>query len=218
VRNSISVDLSTTRRYSPLLYEYYRKQLELAKSIQSTYNIQCNSVFDAMTLMRKCLKDYCQTVHNPEYLAIESINTSKYLADTNLNSNQFSFKDYLIKNNDCKQSNTLPVHASNIKCQSTPKKHILNLKEAFLNSTNILKNKTTETLNNTFLTSLSSTAEQSSSSSSFIYAHVISFKNISKILFPNNTKIPVNIFQSPLWVWSRFSKKNSNTKKPLCFC
>ena len=31
---------------------------------------------------------------------------------------------------------------------------------------NILKNKTTETLNNTFLTSLSSTAEQSSSSSS----------------------------------------------------
>ena len=58
-----------------------------------------------------------------------------------MNSNQFSFKDYLIKNNDCKQSNTLPVHASNIKCQSTPKKHILNLKEAFLNSTNILKNK-----------------------------------------------------------------------------
>jgi hypothetical protein len=167
VRNSISVDLSTTRRYSPLLYEYYRKQLELAKSIQSTYNIQCNSVFDAMTLMRKCLKDYCQTVHNPEYLAIESINTSKYLTDTNLNSNQFSFKDYLIKNNDCKQSNTLPVHTSgNIKCQSTPKKHIINLKEAFLNSTNILKNKTTETLNNTFLTSLSSTAEQSSSSSS----------------------------------------------------
>jgi len=74
VRNSISIDLSNTRRYSPLLYEYYRKQLELAKSIQCTYNIQCNTLFDAMTLMRSCLKDYCQTVHNPEYLAIDAIN------------------------------------------------------------------------------------------------------------------------------------------------
>lgn len=74
VRDSISIDLSNTRRYSPLLYEYYRKQLELAKSIQCTYNIQCNTLFDAMTLMRTCLKDYCQTVHNPEYLAIDSIN------------------------------------------------------------------------------------------------------------------------------------------------
>ena len=72
VRDSISIDLSSTRRYSPLLYEYYRKQLELAKSIQSTYNIQCNSLFDAMSLMRKCLKDYCQSVHNPEYFAIDS--------------------------------------------------------------------------------------------------------------------------------------------------
>jgi hypothetical protein len=72
VRDSISIDLSSTRRYSPLLYEYYRKQLELAKSIQSTYNIQCNTLFDAMTLMRKCLKDYCQSVHNPEYFAIDS--------------------------------------------------------------------------------------------------------------------------------------------------
>ena len=45
VRNSISIDLSNTRRYSPLLYEYYRKQLELARSIQSTYNIQCKAVF-----------------------------------------------------------------------------------------------------------------------------------------------------------------------------
>jgi hypothetical protein len=65
VRDSISIDLSNTRRYSPLLYEFYRKQLELAKSIQSTYNIQCNNLFDAMTLMKTCLKDYCQTVHNP---------------------------------------------------------------------------------------------------------------------------------------------------------
>ena len=79
VRDSISVDLSNTRRYSPLLYEYYRKQLELAKSIQCTYNIQCNSLFDAMTLMRSCLKDYCQTVHNPEYLAIESLNMNDEL-------------------------------------------------------------------------------------------------------------------------------------------
>lgn len=76
VRDSISIDLSSTRRYSPLLYEYYRKQLELAKSIQSTYNIQCNTLFDAMTLMRKCLKDYCQSVHNPEYFAIDSFQSS----------------------------------------------------------------------------------------------------------------------------------------------
>lgn len=79
VRDSISLDLSNTRRYSPLLYEYYRKQLELAKTIQGTYNIQCNTLFDAMTLMRSCLKDYCQTVHNPEYLAIDSINMNEDL-------------------------------------------------------------------------------------------------------------------------------------------
>lgn len=77
VRDSISLDLSNTRRYSPLLYEYYRKQLELAKTIQGTYNIQCNTLFDAMTLMRSCLKDYCQTVHNPEYLAIDSLNVNE---------------------------------------------------------------------------------------------------------------------------------------------
>lgn len=79
VRDSISLDLSNTRRYSPLLFEYYRKQLELAKTIQGTYNIQCNTLFDAMTLMRSCLKDYCQTVHNPEYLAIDSINMNEDL-------------------------------------------------------------------------------------------------------------------------------------------
>jgi hypothetical protein len=73
VRDSISIDLSNTRRYSPLLYEYYRQQLELARSIQSTYNIQCNTLFDAMTLMKRCLKDYSQTVHNPEYFAIDTL-------------------------------------------------------------------------------------------------------------------------------------------------
>ena len=106
VRDSISVDLLNTRRYSPLLYEYYRKHLELAKSIQCTYNIQCNSLFDAMTLMRKCLKDYCQTVHNPEYLAFDTIHTES--------SHHFSFNDYVKKNNlanesqSIYQSNTLP--------------------------------------------------------------------------------------------------------------
>ena len=73
VRDSISVDLSSTRRHSSLLYEYYRQQLELARSIQSTYNIKFTNLFDAMSLMKKCFRDYCQTVHNPEYLAIETI-------------------------------------------------------------------------------------------------------------------------------------------------
>lgn len=89
VRDSISIDLCNTRRYSPLLYEYYRKQLELAKSIQYTYNIQCGSsssgqndlasnLFDAhLTLMRKCLTEHAQTVHNPEYLAVEELQNSK---------------------------------------------------------------------------------------------------------------------------------------------
>jgi len=114
VRDSISVDLLNTRRYSPLLYEYYRKHLELAKSIQCTYNIQCNSLFDAMTLMRKCLRDYCQTVHNPEYLAFDTIHS-----DSN---NHFSFNDYIKKNNltndnqssTSYQSNTLPQFTSQI--------------------------------------------------------------------------------------------------------
>lgn len=91
VRDSISLDLSNTRRYSPLLYEYYRKQIDLAKSIQCTYNIQCNTLFDAMTLMRKCLNDYCKTVHNPEYLTIDEIDQT--------NSNQYTYKDFLAKNN-----------------------------------------------------------------------------------------------------------------------
>ncbi|RNA35501.1 hypothetical protein BpHYR1_039970 [Brachionus plicatilis] len=91
VRDSISLDLSNTRRYSPLLYEYYRKQIDLAKSIQCTYNIQCNTLFDAMTLMRKCLKDYCKTVHNPEYLAIDEIGQP--------NPNQYTYNDFLAKNN-----------------------------------------------------------------------------------------------------------------------
>jgi hypothetical protein len=95
VRDSISVDLSNTRRYSPLLYEYYRKQLELAKSIQCTYNIQCNSLFDAMTLMRRCLKDYCQTVHNPEYLAIDAIHSVKSTTSTH----DYSYNDFLSQNN-----------------------------------------------------------------------------------------------------------------------
>lgn len=91
VRDSISLDLSNTRRYSPLLYEYYRKQIDLAKSIQCTYNIQCSTLFDAMTLMRKCLNDYCKTVHNPEYLTIDEID------HTNLN--QYTYKDFMANNN-----------------------------------------------------------------------------------------------------------------------
>lgn len=107
VRDSISVDLSNTRRYSPLLYEYYRKQLELAKSIQSTYNIQCNTLFDAMTLMRKCLKDYCHTVvHNPEYLAIDAIAGSSSIgvhssgAGSHVNHHaEYTYNDFLSENN-----------------------------------------------------------------------------------------------------------------------
>lgn len=62
-----------------------------------------------MTLMRKCLRDYCQTVHNPEYLAFDTIHS-----DSN---NHFSFNDYIKKNNlsnenqsnqQLYQSNTLP--------------------------------------------------------------------------------------------------------------
>jgi hypothetical protein len=111
VRDSISIDLSNTRRYSPLLYEYYRKQLELAKSIQCTYNIQCNSLFDAMTLMRKCLRDYCQTVHNPEYLAIETLNTSNNEKTGEENSQSiglFSYNDFIKKH---------PFHAQFAKMQ-----------------------------------------------------------------------------------------------------
>ena len=114
VRDSISIDLSNTRRYSPLLYEYYRKQLELAKSIQCTYNIQCNTLFDAMTLMRKCLKDYCQTVHNPEYLAIDEIQNEKFQYDDL--QNQFSFNDYIKKNQqqqiNLQSSSTLPSQSA----------------------------------------------------------------------------------------------------------
>lgn len=114
MRDSISIDLSNTRRYSPLLYEYYRKQLELAKSIQSTYNIQCHTLFDAMTLMRKCLKDYCQqtVVHNPEYLAIDAITNSVGSGvgahsagggggggSGGCNSGEYTYNDFLSENN-----------------------------------------------------------------------------------------------------------------------
>lgn len=119
VRDSISIDLSNTRRYSPLLYEFYRKQLELAKSIQSTYNIQCNNLFDAMTLMKTCLKDYCQTVHNPgklikifdlliyinsllfyiEYLAIDTINEKSIINNFTNYQDKFTFNDYINKQN-----------------------------------------------------------------------------------------------------------------------
>ena len=98
VRDSISLDLSATRRYSPLLYEYYRKQMELAKSIQCTYNIQCNSLFDAMTLMRKCLVDYSQTVHNPEYLAINECKNNE-IEDKTVKTDINTFNDYLLRNN-----------------------------------------------------------------------------------------------------------------------
>lgn len=59
--------------------------------------------------MRKCLKDYCQTVHNPEYLAIDAINSEKYHSNANYQ-HQFSFNDYINKN--MHHSNTLPQPSS----------------------------------------------------------------------------------------------------------
>jgi hypothetical protein len=128
VRDSISIDLSNTRRYSPLLYEYYRKQLELAKSIQCTYNIQCNSLFDAMTLMRKCLRDYCQTVHNPEYLAIETLNTTNNDKTIDENSQPvglFSYNDFIKKH---------PFHAQFAKMQQQNQQYHTNFHHQHSNS------------------------------------------------------------------------------------
>jgi hypothetical protein len=136
VRDSISMDLSNTRRYSPLLYEYYRKQLELAKSIQYTYNIQCNSLFDAMTLMRRCLRDQhsnyassnqASCVHNPEYLTINDLDQQEdqEMAARNTAARNYenqnslrSFSDYLNKqklmaqNQAKKINNTQPVEVT----------------------------------------------------------------------------------------------------------
>ena len=158
VRDSISIDLSNTRRYSPLLYEYYRKQLELAKSIQCTYNIQCNTLFDAMTLMRKCLKDYCQTVHNPEYLAIDAINLKGQTT------NQFSFVDYLAKNGGSSMPYSLPHSVCDLAdktvVQTLQSKR--NIKDIILH-----RDKTAaEVLNNTILTNLSSIQNTSVESAS----------------------------------------------------
>jgi hypothetical protein len=67
-----------------------------------------------MTLMRKCLKDYCQTVHNPEYLAIDAINSSNASASNakissliNSTPHQFSYNDYLNKTNNNNKSTNL---------------------------------------------------------------------------------------------------------------
>ena len=163
VRNSISVDLSNTRRYSPLLYEYYRKQLELARSIQCTYNIQCNNLFDAMTLMKKCLKDYCQTVHNPEYLAIDAINKNS------TSFSQYNFNDYLAKTNT--RNELLTVN-----------KPFLNINRA--NSLNLNPTKQNEILNNTFLTNLStepSSSANSITSSTSLSKHSANLTHVSSI-------------------------------------
>jgi hypothetical protein len=109
VRDTVPVDLtSNARRYSPLLYEYYRKQTELLQHIQCTYNIQCSSLFDAMTLMRKCLVDYSRTVHNPEYITANDLASSQDVSAVKQLSQQQSgdladikvntFSDYLAKN------------------------------------------------------------------------------------------------------------------------
>ena len=167
VRDSISIDLSNTRRYSPLLYEYYRKQLELAKSIQCTYNIQCNTLFDAMTLMRKCLKDYCQTVHNPEYLAIDAINLKGPATDR---MNQFSFGDYLAKNGGSAMPHS--VCASNCELQpssdSAGEKRLGPVSQTKRNIKDIIlhRDRTAEVLNNTILTNLSSIQNTSAESAS----------------------------------------------------
>jgi len=92
-----------------------------------------------MTLMRNCLKDYCQTVHNPEYLAIDAISNSKPQSVFH----QFNFNDFICKNNETKSA----ISTGN-KLSNCP------------------KSKTPETLNNTFLTNLSSSAVTESSSSS----------------------------------------------------
>jgi hypothetical protein len=167
VRDSISVDLSSTRRYSPLLYEYYRKQLELAKSIQSTYNIQCNTLFDAMTLMRKCLKDYCQSVHNPEYFAIDSFQNAKNgvpIFQTKLNPISNFIQGYDLKNG-ILLPNQLPNLNLN-KSLSFNNTTIVNrqLKHMLSSNTFSQRNKN-DSANNTFLSSESTSATTSTTSS-----------------------------------------------------
>lgn len=175
VRDSISIDLSSTRRYSPLLYEYYRKQLELAKSIQSTYNIQCNTLFDAMTLMRKCLKDYCQSVHNPEYFAIDSFKSTKpnqngiFLTKSSPVSNSANFLNFDSDNYNKSLHNTnqLPnlnispsvVLSSNVNTANKQIKRILN-SNTFTN-----RNNKNDSANNTFLASETTSSTSTSSTS-----------------------------------------------------
>ena len=180
VRDSISIDLSNTRRYSPLLYEYYRKQLELAKSIQCTYNIQCNTLFDAMTLMRKCLKDYCQTVHNPEYLAIDEI--------THSNSNQYTYEDFLAKQNNQKafcssMGGSYPKFDNKeFSVYST----VSNLKKAFYLNANSYDNPIKQTTIKPIIevctssTSTASTQSTSASSSSSASTSSLSNNSVSK--------------------------------------
>ena len=162
VRDSISIDLSSTRRYSPLLYEYYRKQLELAKSIQSTYNIQCNTLFDAMTLMRKCLKDYCQSVHNPEYFAIDSFhNNSK-------NGGIFQTKTMQMPHlATCYESrmglnNQLPINKS---CSFNSPGLVNRQFKHILSSSTFNQGNRTDSANNTFLSSDTTSATTSTTSS-----------------------------------------------------
>lgn len=69
-----------------------------------------------MTLMRKCLKDYCQhtVVHNPEYLAIDAINMNNHSSATSNGSAhssgggcgagagihaEYTYSDFLSENN-----------------------------------------------------------------------------------------------------------------------
>jgi hypothetical protein len=76
VRDSISLDLSNVRSFSPFLQDYYSKKLELVKSIQSTYNVQCDtSTVNTNSLMGKYFRN--QTVHNPEYVDIDLLKETK---------------------------------------------------------------------------------------------------------------------------------------------
>jgi hypothetical protein len=68
VRDSISLDLSNARNFSPFLQEFYLKKLELVKSIQSTYNVECKSAA-SNSIWENCFRN--QSVHNPEYVDID---------------------------------------------------------------------------------------------------------------------------------------------------
>jgi hypothetical protein len=176
VRDTTSID--NTRRYSPLLYEYYRKQMELAKSIQCTYNLQCSSLFDAMTLMRKCLVDYSQTVHNPEYITVNELgkesdgfahnkqhrfSNTKDLSEIRVN----TFNDFLAKN-----SHLIRTNSQNFQLNTS--------KKLFQTNDPALNEKTTNAID---FFSASSSNDQSSSTSS---SSLSSSNNSSLLLNPGN--------------------------------